>query len=167
MRFLFDGHVLDIDQRELRRGTEPIALEPLVFDLLVFLVSNRGSVVSKDTLLDRVWSGRIVSESALASRIAAVRRAIGDSGESQKLIRTVSRKGFRFVGDFALHGEHILHPTVITLSPDMIAPRNIDQPGVDPDLSTIPPCAAFQYVAHAKFARDAFNVDGARLVGEA
>jgi DNA-binding winged helix-turn-helix (wHTH) protein len=99
MRLPFDGHVLDIDQRELRRGTEPIALEPLVFDLLAYLVSNRDSVVSKDNLLERVWSGRIVSESAVASRIAAVRRAIGDSGEKQKLIRTVARKGFRFIGD--------------------------------------------------------------------
>jgi TolB-like protein len=99
MRFLFDGHVLDIDQRELRRGAEPIALEPLVFDLLVYLVANRDRVVSKDNLLDSVWSGRIVSESALASRIAAVRRAIGDSGETQNLIKTISRKGFRFVGD--------------------------------------------------------------------
>jgi TolB-like protein/Flp pilus assembly protein TadD len=99
MRFLFDGHTLDIDHRELRRGAEPIALEPLVFDLLVYLVANRDRVVSKDNLLDSVWSGRIVSESALASRIAAVRRAIGDSGEAQKLIRTISRKGFRFVGE--------------------------------------------------------------------
>ena len=75
MRFLFDGHMLDIEQRELRRGAEPVALEPLVFDLLVYLVVNRDRVVSKDNLLDAVWSGRIVSESALASRIAAVRRA--------------------------------------------------------------------------------------------
>ena len=60
MRFLFDGHVLDIDQRELRRDGEPISLEPLVFDLLACLVSNRERVISKDDLLDRVWSGRIV-----------------------------------------------------------------------------------------------------------
>ena len=99
MRFLFDGHVLDIDQRELRRSGEPIPLEPLVFDLLVHLVANRDRVLSKDDLLDAVWSGRIVSKSALASGIAAVRRAVGDSGEAQKLIRTISRKGFRFIGD--------------------------------------------------------------------
>ncbi len=99
MRFLFDGHALDIDQRELHRGTEPIAVEPLVFDLLAYLVANRDRVVGKDDLLHSVWSGRIVSESALASRIAAVRRAVGDSGETQKLIKTISRKGFRFVGE--------------------------------------------------------------------
>lgn len=98
MRFLFDGHTLDIDRRELRRGTEPVALEPLVFDLLIYLVANRDHVVSKDDVLDSVWSGRIVSESALTTRIAAARRAIGDTGEIQKLIRTIPHKGFRFVG---------------------------------------------------------------------
>jgi TolB-like protein len=70
-----------------------------VFDLLVFLVQNRERVVSKDNLLDAVWGGRIVSESTLTSHINAVRRAIGDSGEEQRLIRTIARKGFRFVGD--------------------------------------------------------------------
>ncbi len=99
MQILFDGHRLDTNRRELSRGTEPVALEPLVFDLLVYLVMNRDRVVSKDDVLDQVWSGRIVSESALTTRIAAARRAIGDSGESQKLIRTIPRKGFRFVGE--------------------------------------------------------------------
>jgi TolB-like protein/Tfp pilus assembly protein PilF len=99
MRIQFDGHRLDTNRRELCRGTEPVALEPLAFDLLVYLVVNRDRVVSKDDVLDSVWSGRIVSESALTTRIAAARRAIGDSGEAQKLIRTIPRKGFRFVGE--------------------------------------------------------------------
>ena len=98
MRFLFDDHVLDVDRRELRLGAEPVALEPLVFDLLAYLVANRDRVVSKEDVLDHVWSGRLVSESALTTRIAAARRAIGDSGKDQKLIRTVMRKGFRFIG---------------------------------------------------------------------
>ena len=99
MRFLFGSHVLDIDRRELRLGAEPVALEPLVFDLLVYLVANRDRVVSRDDVLDTVWSGRIVSESALTTRIAAARRALGDSGVAQTLIRTIARKGFRFVGE--------------------------------------------------------------------
>ena len=99
MRFLFDAHALDVGQRELRRGAEAVALEPLVFDLLVYLVANRKRVVSKDEVLASVWSGRSVSDSALASRIAAARRAIGDTGEAQQLIRTIARKGFRFVGE--------------------------------------------------------------------
>jgi len=76
----------------------PIAVEPQVFDLLTYLVQNRDRVVSKDDLFASVWSGRIVSDSTLASRIAAVRKAVGDSGEEQKLIRTVARRGIRFIG---------------------------------------------------------------------
>lgn len=99
MQLLFDSYVLDPDRRELARGSEAIAVAPQVFDLLVYLVRNRGRVVSKDELLDAVWAGRIVSESTLASHINAVRKAIGDSGEEQRLIRTIARKGFRFVAD--------------------------------------------------------------------
>jgi TolB-like protein len=101
MQFVFGDYVLDPDRRELWRGREPIAIGPQVFDLLLHLVRNRGRVVSKDELLDVVWEGRIVSESTLASHINAVRKAIGDSGEQQRLLRTVARKGFRFVGDIA------------------------------------------------------------------
>ena len=98
MQFHFDNHALDIDRRELRRGSERIAVEPQVFDLLVYLVQNCDRVVSKDDLIASVWHGRIVSDSTLTSRINAVRKAVGDSGEDQKLIRTVARKGLRFVG---------------------------------------------------------------------
>jgi pimeloyl-ACP methyl ester carboxylesterase len=99
MQILFSDHVLDIDRRELRRGAELIALEPQVFDLLVYLVHNRDHVVSKDDLIAAVWGGRIVSESTLTSRINAVRKAVGDNGEHQRVIRTIARKGFRFVGE--------------------------------------------------------------------
>ena len=88
----------DIERRELRRGNEIVALEPQVFDLLVYLVQNRDRVVSKDDLIAAIWGGRIVSESALTSRIYAARKAVGDSGEEQRLIRTVARKGLRFIG---------------------------------------------------------------------
>jgi TolB-like protein len=98
VQFFFGDHALDTDRRELHRGPETIAVEPQVFDLLVFLVQNRDHVVSKDDLIDAVWGGRIVSESTLTSRINAARKAVGDSGESQKLIRTIPRKGLRFVG---------------------------------------------------------------------
>jgi TolB-like protein len=99
VKFLFSDFRLDTDRRELRRGSQPIAVEPQVFDLLVYLVENRERVVSKDDLFASVWGGRIVSDSTLTSRINAARNAIGDSGAKQKLIRTVARKGFRFVGD--------------------------------------------------------------------
>jgi TolB-like protein len=98
MRFLFTDHILDTELRELRRGSKAVAVEPQVFDLLVHLVQNRDRVVSKDDLIASVWGGRIVSDSTLTSRINAARKALGDSGEEQKLIRTVARKGLRFVG---------------------------------------------------------------------
>ena len=99
MQFLFADHVLDTDRRELRRGSEAIAVEPQVFDLLLYLVQNPDRVVSKDDLIAAVWGGRIVSESTLTSRINAARKAVSDSGRDQRCIRTVARKGFRFVGD--------------------------------------------------------------------
>ena len=99
MHFLFGDVALDSDRRELKREAELISIGPQVFDLLLYLVKNRERVVSKDDLLKEVWGGRIVSESTMTSHINAVRKAIGDSGEQQALIRTISRKGFRFVGE--------------------------------------------------------------------
>jgi TolB-like protein/cytochrome c-type biogenesis protein CcmH/NrfG len=99
MQFFFSNHSLDLDRRELARGGEGIAIEPQVLDLLVYLIENRDRVVTKDNLIETIWNGRIVSESALTSRINAARKAVGDSGKDQGLIRTIARKGFRFVGD--------------------------------------------------------------------
>src|SRR6187397_2113991 len=99
MQFLFGDHTLDAYRRELRRGAQPISVEPQVFDLLIYLVENRDRVVSKDDLIAAVWGGRVVSDSTLTSRINAARKAVGDSGDNQKLIRTIARKGLRFVGD--------------------------------------------------------------------
>jgi len=99
LRFLFENYCLDAERRELTCGTELVAIGPKVFDLLLFLVRNRDQVVSRDDLLAAVWDGRIVSESTLTSHVNAVRKAIGDTGKEQRLIRTVSRKGMRFVGE--------------------------------------------------------------------
>jgi TolB-like protein/tetratricopeptide (TPR) repeat protein len=98
VRFLFADYILDTDRRELCCSGALVPVEPQVFDLLTYLVQNRERVVSKDDLFASVWSGRIVADSTLASRIAAARKAVGDSGEEQKLIRTVARKGIRFIG---------------------------------------------------------------------
>ena len=98
MRYLFESYALDTDRRELRRGTELVAVPPQVFDLLDYLIRNREHVVSKDDLIEAIWKGRIVSETALTTRLNAARSAIGDTGEEQRLIKTLPRKGFRFVG---------------------------------------------------------------------
>jgi TolB-like protein/Flp pilus assembly protein TadD len=97
--FLFDNYVLDSERRELRCGAEPRPLEPQVFDLLEYLIRNRDRVVSKDDLLATIWNGRIVSDATLASRINSARSAIGDNGNDQRLIRTILRKGVRFVAE--------------------------------------------------------------------
>jgi TolB-like protein len=99
MRFVFGDCVLDPTRRELWRGGEAIHVEPQVFDLLLHLVRHRDQVISKDDMLTAVWGGRIVSESTVSNRINAARRAIGDSGEQQEFIRTVPRRGLRFVAE--------------------------------------------------------------------
>jgi TolB-like protein/cytochrome c-type biogenesis protein CcmH/NrfG len=99
LSYIFEDFVLNTDRRELRRRTALVAVEPQVFDLLVHLIRHRDRVVSKDELLASIWHGRIVSESALFNRINAARSAIGDTGEEQRLIKTLPRKGLRFVGD--------------------------------------------------------------------
>ena len=98
MLYLFEDYVLDTERRELLRGSTPVSLEPQVFDLLAYLIRNRERVVSKDDLIATIWNGRAISESALSTRINAVRCAIDDSGEQQRLVRTFPRKGLRFVG---------------------------------------------------------------------
>lgn len=99
MRFQFGDCAMDVERRELRRAGAAVPVEPQVFDLIVFLIRERHRVVSRDDLIAEVWQGRIVSESTLATRINAARKAIGDDGHAQALIRTIARKGVRFVGD--------------------------------------------------------------------
>lgn len=105
MAYQFRGFVLDPERRELRSGAKVCMVEPQVFDLLEFLIRNRDRVVSRDDLLAGVWDGRIVSDSTIAARINAARQAIGDDGREQRFIRTIPRKGFRFVGDVWEEGE--------------------------------------------------------------
>lgn len=97
------------------RRTRSIPTEPQVFDLLVFLIENRDRVISKEDLIASVWRGRLVSESTLSSRINAARKAIGDSGEQQNLIRTVARKGLRFVA--TLHEPTAASPDALQAAP--------------------------------------------------
>ncbi len=98
MRYLFEEYAFDTDRRELHRGADVVTIAPQVFDLLDYLIRNRERVVSKDDLINAVWNGRIVSDAALTTRLNVARSTVGDSGEEQRLIKTLPRKGFRFVG---------------------------------------------------------------------
>ncbi len=110
--YCFDDLSLDTDRRELRRESESIPIAPQVFDLLQYLIENRERVVTKDDLIKGVWGGRIVSDSALTTRINAARATIGDSGEEQRLIKTLPRKGFRFIA--AVRGQQKASETAAT-----------------------------------------------------
>jgi TolB-like protein len=98
LRYLFEEYAFDTDLRELYRGADVVSVAPQVFDLLDYLIRNRERVVSKDDLINTIWNGRVVSDAALTTRLNVARSAIGDSGEKQRLIKTLQRKGFRFVG---------------------------------------------------------------------
>jgi pimeloyl-ACP methyl ester carboxylesterase/DNA-binding winged helix-turn-helix (wHTH) protein len=103
--YFFENYSLDIDRRELRRGAEDVDVEPQVFDVLAYLISHRERVITNDDLIASVWNGRLVSESTLSSRMAAVRHAVGDSGERQCVIRTIPRKGYRFIAEIREHSQ--------------------------------------------------------------
>ena len=98
MRYLFEEYAFDTDRRELHRGADVVSVAPQVFDLLDYLIRNRERVVSKDDLINAIWNGRSVSDAALTTRLNVARSTIGDSGEEQRFIKTLPRKGFRFVG---------------------------------------------------------------------
>jgi adenylate cyclase len=129
LRYLFEDCVLDAGRRELRRGADTVAVAPQVFDLLLHLICNRERVVSKDDLIEAVWDGRIVSDAALTTRLNVARQAIGDSGEAQRLIKTLPRKGFRFVAAVREEhaGESAAGPAVDTPKPVLALP---DKPSI-------------------------------------
>ena len=99
MIYELDGLELDLATVELRRGAEVVPVEPQVFALLALLVENHERMVSRDEIVERIWDGRVVSESAISTRIKAARKALGDDGAAQRIIRTVHRRGFRCVAD--------------------------------------------------------------------
>lgn len=128
MRYLFEEYALDPDRRELTRDSKPVALEPKVFDLLVCLIRNRERVISRDDLIATVWEGRVVSESALSTRINAARAALGDSGERQRFIRTLPRKGLRFVG--AVREEPRAAGAADAFGAFQVPPGNFEKPSI-------------------------------------
>ena len=128
MLYLFANCALDTDRRELRRGTRPVPIEPQVFDILEFLIANRSRVVSKDDLREAIWRGRIVSESALSTRLNSARAAIGDDGDAQRFIRTLPRKGVRFVAEVHVEPKTVQAAKLTAAAPHSAAENGAEQP---------------------------------------
>src|SRR5215469_9614612 len=128
--YLFEDYELDTDRRELYRATSLVPVEPRVFDLLRYVIQNRERVVSKDDLVAAIWNGRIVSESAITTCINAARTAIGDSGETQRLIKTLPRKGIRFVGIVKEEAKPAMAPTGAALELSHPPPLHPDKPSI-------------------------------------
>lgn len=115
MRYVFEDFAFDTERREMHRGEVPLPVAPQVFDLLEYLIRNRERVISKDELINAVWSGRIISDEALTTRLNVARKAIGDNGLEQRSIKTFPRKGFRFVGE--VHEEPTSGGAVLAATP--------------------------------------------------
>ncbi len=127
LRYLFEDYALDPERRELYRGADVVSVAPQVFDLLNYLIRNRDRVVGKDDLINAIWNGRSVSDAALTTRLNVARSAIGDTGEEQRLIKTLPRRGFRFVGPVrevqvpggaAVADKSVAPPTSVLTLPD-------------------------------------------------
>jgi TolB-like protein len=120
--YTFHEFKFDIDRRELWCGPEERSVEPQVFSLLAYLIENRDRVISKEELMDSVWEGRIVSDATLNTRINMARKALGDSGKEQTVIRTIPRRGFRFVAEIARGGAPLPNkPSIAILAFDNIS----------------------------------------------
>jgi TolB-like protein/Tfp pilus assembly protein PilF len=104
MLYRFAEFEVDTRTLELRWGGNARKLEPQAFDLLLYMLRNPDRLISRDELIEHIWGGRIVSEATISSRISTVRRAIGDDGKNQALLKTVPRRGIRFVGEVEVIG---------------------------------------------------------------
>ncbi len=119
MLYCFDAFELDRTTIELRRNAIVIPVEPQVFALLALLVENPDRLVSRDEIIEKVWDGRVVSDAALDSRVKSARRALGDDGKTQRFIRTVHGRGFRFVGAVRVAAASVRAPGALGARPSI------------------------------------------------
>ncbi|MDP3853294.1 winged helix-turn-helix domain-containing protein [Phenylobacterium sp.] len=135
MIYRFGAYALDTEKHELTRGAVAVSLEPQVFALLLMLIENRERLVGKDEIVERIWKGRIVSEAAIASRVKSARRAIGDDGAVQRLIRTIPKLGFRFVAEV----EAVSRPPAATAGQGpALDPPATQEPSARPSIAVLP-----------------------------
>jgi len=127
VQFAFSDCFLGGGRRVIKHSSQSIAVEPQVLDLLIYLIENRDRVVSKDDLIASIWGGRIVSDATLTSRTYAARKAIGDTGQDQRLIRTIARKGLRFVGSVRAEPESAIRPPTEALAERRLAPPSLSE----------------------------------------
>jgi TolB-like protein/Tfp pilus assembly protein PilF len=99
MRYQSENFILDADDYSLTRNGVNHPIEPQVFDLLVYLIENKNRVVTREELLDQLWNGRIVSDSAINARLKEARKAVGDTGKQQRVIKTLHRRGYQFIAN--------------------------------------------------------------------
>ena len=125
----FGDCAIDLDRLEVRSSGEVVAVEPQVFDVLSYLLEHRDRMVTKEELLDNVWGDRFVTESALTSRIKSARRALGDNGRDQRVIRTVHGRGYQFVAEVQLAERGT--PAPRQAEPTIVHPPVTDAPGLD------------------------------------
>ena len=109
--FCFGPFRLDSEAAELWRGPKRIDLRPKCFDLLRFLVLNRGKLMSRDALLENIWSDVVVSESTLSRTVTEVREALGDDAATPQYIETVPRRGYKFIAS-VITSDRVIVPNV-------------------------------------------------------
>ena len=134
MIYHFDHFALDMDRFELREEGAVQPLEPQVFTLLAYLIEHRERLVPKNELFEKLWDGRVVTDSALTSRIKSARQALGDSGKAQQFIKTIHGKGFRFIADVRFaHSTSMALPGNGTEKPDVAI-----EPSQRPSIAVLP-----------------------------
>jgi len=138
MDILFEDFALDLARREFTKGGEEVGLEPQVFDLLAYLVRARERVVDKEELVRHVWNGRVVSDSTIESRLSVLRKALHDDGRSQRLIRTYSRKGVRFVGSVNVKTLNGVSPPLLQHTDSVVDPSPGSLVSARPSVAVIP-----------------------------
>src|SRR5215467_2245119 len=132
MRYQFGDFELTTERYERRRNGTVLRVEPLVFDLILFLLRHAGRVVSRDEIVEGVWQGRLVSETTIDGCIKLARRVLGDSGDNQSYIRTVRGRGFEFAAPVTARdqGQSVVGVSQDQIQKDLVGSQTLQGGGV-------------------------------------